>query len=145
MVYGGGAWGRGTALLTADGKYILVAAASNVRLYSSATGEFVTSLNGHKADVTAVVLDHASNDKVFTTCGAHFCRWPSLHSSSLLYVTCGTDSVVHLVYLQIYSASLDGTVKHWDYTSGQLLQSFTVDNPIQSMVRVQTSLHIRCA
>ena len=46
---------------------------------------------------------------------------------------------MRLVYLQIYSASLDGTVKHWDYTSGKLLQSFTVDNPIQSMVRVQTS------
>lgn len=65
MVCGGGAWGRGIALLTADGKYILVAAASNVRLYSSATAEFVTSLNGHKADVTAIVLDHTSSDKVF--------------------------------------------------------------------------------
>ena len=64
MVYGGGAWVRGTALLTADGKYILVAAASAVRLYSSATGALVTSLNGHKGEVTAVVLDHASNDKV---------------------------------------------------------------------------------
>ena len=64
MVNGGGAWGRGSALLTADGKYVLVAVASNVRLYSSASGEFVTSLNGHAADVTAVVLDHASNDKV---------------------------------------------------------------------------------
>lgn len=72
MVYGGGAWGRGTALLTADGKYILVAAASDVRLYSFATGEFVTSLNGHKADVTAVVLDHASTDKVSSACGTQF-------------------------------------------------------------------------
>lgn len=62
-----------------------------------------------------------------------------------MYVTCGTNSEMHFVYLQIYSASLDGTVKHWDYTSGQLLQSFTVDNPIQSMVRVQTALRIGCA
>lgn len=64
MVCGGGAWGRGSALLTADGKYVLVAVAYNIRLYSSASGEFVTSLNGHAADVTAVVLDHASDDKV---------------------------------------------------------------------------------
>lgn len=83
MVYGGGAWGHGTALLTADGKYILVAAASNIRLYSSVTGEFVTSLNGHKADVTSVVLDHTSNDKVL-----HQMRSPFLPWTDLAYTAC---------------------------------------------------------
>lgn len=97
MVRGVGDLGRGTALLTADGKYILVAAASAVRLYSSVTGELVLSLNGHKAAVTALSLDHASKEKV-------------------------------------YSASQDGTVKHWNYASGQLLQSFTVGDPVHSMV-----------
>lgn len=65
MVRGVGDLGRGTALLTADGKYILVAAASAVRLYSSVTGELVLSLNGHKAAVTALSLDHASKEKVY--------------------------------------------------------------------------------
>lgn len=64
MIHGGGAFGHGTVLLSADGKYILVAAASAVRLYSSVTGDLVSSLSGHKRDVTAIVLDHDSNDKV---------------------------------------------------------------------------------
>lgn len=60
----GGAFGHGGVLLSADGKHVVVAAASTVRLYSSATGKLVSSLSGHKRHVTAVVLDHASNDKV---------------------------------------------------------------------------------
>ena len=64
MVYGGGAFGHGIVLLSADGKYVLVAAASSVRLYSSFTGEFVSSLSGHTRDVTAVVLVHESVNQV---------------------------------------------------------------------------------
>lgn len=64
MVSGGGALNRSASLLSADGKYILVAAASSVRLYSSVTAEIVHTLDGHTQEVTAVVLDHASDDKV---------------------------------------------------------------------------------
>lgn len=64
MVHGGGAFGHGTVLLSADGKYVLVAAASAVRLYSSFTGDLISSLSGHKRDITAIVLDDDSNNKV---------------------------------------------------------------------------------
>ena len=55
---------QSASVLSSDGKYVLVAAASSVRVYSSVTAEIVLSLNGHTQEVTAVVLDHANNDLV---------------------------------------------------------------------------------
>ena len=139
MVLGGGPLGRSTAVLTADGKYFLVAAASTVRLYSSVTGERVLSLNGHKAEVTAIVPDHASVEKVpvFSV----FWHALLLQYTSVSANLLRTSHVTQLLCLQVYTASLDGTIKHWSHASGQLLQSFIVGDPIQSMVRLhlQTS------
>ena len=137
MAPGVGDLGRGTAVLTADGKYVLVAAASTVRLYSSVTGELVLSLNGHRAAVTAISLDHASNDKVS---GVQFTQpvhpKPVVHWCRLCTKSFKMGIQTHELSLQVYSASQDGTVKHWNYASGQLLQSFTVGDPIHSMVRL---------
>ena len=36
--------------------------------------------------------------------------------------------------LQVYSASLDGTVRHWDFSEGILLNIFPVNAPIKSLV-----------
>ena len=55
---------QSASVLSSDGKYVLVAAASSVRVYSSVTAEIVLSLNGHTQEVTAVELDHGSNDLV---------------------------------------------------------------------------------
>ena len=60
----GGTVNQSASVLSSDGKYVLVAAASSVRVYSSVTAEIVLSLNGHTQEVTAVVLDHADNDLV---------------------------------------------------------------------------------
>ncbi|KAL0052292.1 hypothetical protein WJX82_011440 [Trebouxia sp. C0006] len=88
---------RCASVLSPDGKYLLVAAASSVRVYSSVTAEIVHSLYGHTQEVTAIVLHHGSNDLVYT-------------------------------------ASMDGAVKHWNFMSGQLLKSMTVGDPVVSMV-----------
>lgn len=60
----GGAMNRCASVLSPDGKYLLVAAASSVRVYSSVTAEIVLSLYGHTQEVTAIVLHHGSNDLV---------------------------------------------------------------------------------
>jgi NET1-associated nuclear protein 1 (U3 small nucleolar RNA-associated protein 17) len=36
--------------------------------------------------------------------------------------------------MQLYSASLDGTIKLWDYNDDILLKTFTINKPIQHMV-----------
>lgn len=42
---------------------------------------------------------------------------------------------VHLIMLpQVYSASLDGTVKLWDLTDGQVLKTVNVGAPVVSLV-----------
>ena len=64
MVSGGGPLNQSSAILSPDGKYVLVAAASSVKLCSSVTGEVVNSLRGHLQDVTAIVLDSADETKV---------------------------------------------------------------------------------
>jgi len=64
MVNGGGPLNRCAPVLSPEGKYILVAAASSVRLYSSVTASIVHSLNGHTQEVTAVVLDNDSKEQV---------------------------------------------------------------------------------
>ncbi len=61
---GRGAMNRCASVLSPDGKYLLVAAASSVRVYSSVTAEIVHSLYGHTQEVTAIVLHHGSNDLV---------------------------------------------------------------------------------
>ncbi|KAL0020828.1 hypothetical protein WJX79_004301 [Trebouxia sp. C0005] len=88
---------RCSSVLSPDGKYLLVAAASSVRVYSSITAEIALNLYGHTQEVTAIVLDHSNSDLVYT-------------------------------------ASMDGTVKHWNFMSGQLLKSMTVGDPVASMV-----------
>lgn len=67
MVSGGGPLNLSPAVLTPDGKCILVAAASSVKLCSAVTGEVVSNLRGHTQDVTATVLDPADDMKVMYT------------------------------------------------------------------------------
>lgn len=37
-------------------------------------------------------------------------------------------------HTQVYSASLDGTVRHWEVSEGKLLKTFAVNAPIKSLV-----------
>ena len=64
MVNGGGALIHCPSLLSADGKYIIVAASASVRLHSAVTAEPVQILHGHLQDVTSIVLDDSSDNKV---------------------------------------------------------------------------------
>ena len=64
MLNGGAVVNCCASVLSPDGKYLLVAAASSVRVYSSVTAEIVLNLYGHTQDVTAIVLQHSSNDLV---------------------------------------------------------------------------------
>ena len=64
MPNGRGAMNRCSSVLSPDGKYLLVAAASSVRVYSSITAEIALNLYGHTQEVTAIVLDHSNSDLV---------------------------------------------------------------------------------
>lgn len=54
---------------TIDGKLLLAPCGNDIRIYSAASGDNLTTLKGHGAEVTAVVQD-PSSDKV--VCGI---RW----------------------------------------------------------------------
>ena len=43
----------------------------------------------------------------------------------------------------MYTASMDGTVKQWNFVSGQLLKSMTIGDPVASMVG--TDCEVSCA
>ena len=62
MVFRGGSLTAREPSLTADGKHVLIIAGNDVRLYSAVSGDQLSTLSGHTAAVTAVVLDpkHAS-------------------------------------------------------------------------------------
>jgi len=94
MPNGGGAMNRCSSVLSPDGKYLLVAAASSVRVYSSVTAEIVHSLYGHTQEVTAIVLHHGSNDLVCLMpykpqpCSKHTC----INACALPLTACAVES-----------------------------------------------------
>lgn len=57
MSFGGGFITRRPLAYSQDGKYILTPSDDELRIYSALTGELVSSLHGHGAEVTCAVLD----------------------------------------------------------------------------------------
>jgi hypothetical protein len=111
MATGGGRLVGHPPVFTLDGKRALVCSGNNIHVYSVSTCEQLLVLRGHLATVTAVVVE-------------------SLRLGvNLLESGQGTGELS-----QAWSASLDKTIKQWDYLRGTLLRSVAVGYPIKSMV-----------
>ncbi|KAK7388529.1 hypothetical protein VNO78_23347 [Psophocarpus tetragonolobus] len=82
-----------------DAKRLLVCTGSTVSVFSTATASLVSSLQGHSAPVTAVVVVPTSS--LFSYC---------------------------------WTASIDGTIRHWDYSVPECVKIIDLGFPIFSMV-----------
>jgi hypothetical protein len=175
MTFRGGSLTHCEPSLTADGKHVLVVAGNDVRLYSAVSGDQLSTLSGHTAAITAVVLDPKDAAQVGAgRDGAdepQSCRHRWAHRSARGTLARGTagggerrqwscavccpaspasrgnasrrcmSSVLEQpplptqpATLQVYTASRDETVKLWNFRSGEMLRSYTINAPIEGFV-----------
>ncbi|KAJ8750843.1 hypothetical protein K2173_016024 [Erythroxylum novogranatense] len=103
MLTGGRRYVSSPPAFSNDAKRLLVCAGSSVSIFSTATGLQVTSLEGHKAAVTAVIVVPTSSPSTKMLC---YC----------------------------WTASLDGTIRYWDFSVPELIKTIDIKYPIHSMV-----------
>ncbi|KAG5129818.1 hypothetical protein JHK84_036215 [Glycine max] len=99
MIRGGENYVSSAPAFSNDGKRLLVCSGSTVSIFSTATGSLVSSLEGHTAAVTAVVVIPSST-------GLSYC----------------------------WTASVDGTIRHWDFSVPECVKIIDLCLPIFSMV-----------
>ncbi|KAJ9162883.1 hypothetical protein P3X46_022623 [Hevea brasiliensis] len=103
MIRGGKNYVSSPPAFSNDTKRLLVCSGNAVSIFSTATGLLITSLEGHTALVTAVVVA------------------PATSSASKILCYCWT-------------ASLDGTIRYWDFSVPELIKTIDIKFPIYSMV-----------
>ncbi|XVE71837.1 hypothetical protein DITRI_Ditri10aG0183600 [Diplodiscus trichospermus] len=103
MMRGGRSFVSSPPAFSNDAKKLLVCTANTVSVFSTATGLQITSLEGHKALVTSVIVIPASNPAAKVLC---YC----------------------------WTASLDGTIRYWDFSVPELMKTIDIGMPIFSMV-----------
>ncbi|GKV00444.1 hypothetical protein SLEP1_g13130 [Rubroshorea leprosula] len=103
MIRGGKSYVTSPPAFSNDGKKLLVCTAETVSVFSTSTGLQITSLEGHTALVTTVIVVPAWNPASKILC---FC----------------------------WTASLDGTIRYWDFAAPELMKTIDVKIPIISMV-----------
>ncbi|KAK8294511.1 hypothetical protein V6Z12_D05G004700 [Gossypium hirsutum] len=86
-----------------DAKKLLVCTSNTVSVFSTVTGLLITSLEGHTALVTSVIVVPPSNPAAKVLC---YC----------------------------WTASLDGTIRYWDFSLPELMKTIDIRMPIFSMV-----------
>ncbi|GAQ80570.1 WD40 repeat protein [Klebsormidium nitens] len=111
MATGGGRLVSHPPVPSPDGKRCLICSGTTIRVHSVATGEQLLILQGHSAAVTAIVIEGFK-------LGGNLVE--------------GGQGAGELS--QAWSASLDGTIRQWDYVRGSMLRTVTVGYPIKSMV-----------
>ncbi|TKY54560.1 WD repeat-containing protein 75 [Spatholobus suberectus] len=99
MISGGQSYVSCAPAFSNDGKRLLVCSGSTVSVFSTATGSLVSSLEGHTAPITALVVVPAST-----------------------------------VLCYCWTASVDGTIRHWDYSVPECVKIIDLHFPIFSMV-----------
>ena len=99
MIRGGENYVSSAPAFSNDGKRLLACSGSTVSIFSTATGSLVSSLEGHTAAVTAVVVIPSST-------GLSYC----------------------------WTASVDGTIRHWDFSVPECVKIIDLCLPIFSMV-----------
>jgi NET1-associated nuclear protein 1 (U3 small nucleolar RNA-associated protein 17) len=103
----GGFLTRRPACFSPDGRLIYVPVSTDIRVYSALSGEHVGTLRGHQGEVTAVVLDPSA-----AAVGAPATGAPTAPTRTTT--------------TRLYSASADGTLRHWDAATGECLAVHTV-------------------
>ncbi|XP_012075113.1 WD repeat-containing protein 75 isoform X2 [Jatropha curcas] len=103
MIRGGRSYVSSPPAFSNDAKRLLVCSGNSVSIFSAATGLQVTSLEGHTALVTAVIVV------------------PATTQASKILCYCWT-------------ASLDGTIRYWDFSVPELIKTIDIKFPIFSMV-----------
>ncbi|KAG9047512.1 hypothetical protein FS837_002097 [Tulasnella sp. UAMH 9824] len=106
-----------SAVFSNDGQYFFVPSGSSIKVYAAETLKVVSTLSPLRSSSA-----------------------PSLSPASP-----HTDLVTSLLLnptnpLQLYSASLDGTIKVWDWLEGTLLKTFDFGKPISHMCA-----HVECS
>jgi len=138
----GGLITRRPLCLSHDGNLFFCPCANDVRIYSTVSGDHIATLRGHEGEVTGVCLDPSNHKQVSSfkllraTCmmahagqaadiGMHrtsCCRGMAAHPES-----------------QVYTSSVDGTLRLWDFEEGSQLQTYPLEEPIEQLVRTPTS------
>ncbi|CAH8350565.1 unnamed protein product, partial [Eruca vesicaria subsp. sativa] len=103
MIRGGSSYVASPPSFSNDAKKLLVCTGNTVSVFSVATGLKITSLEGHTAPVTTLIVVPASTAAQKILC---YC----------------------------WTASLDGTIRHWDLSGPELLKTIDAHVPIYSMV-----------
>ncbi|XP_062078686.1 uncharacterized protein LOC133783156 isoform X2 [Humulus lupulus] len=103
MIRGGKSFVSAPPAFSNDAKRLLVCTGPTVSIFSTSTGLQISSLEGHTAAVTSVVVVPASSPASKVLC---FC----------------------------WTASLDGTIRYWDFSVPELMKTVEVKMPIYSMV-----------
>ena len=119
MVQGGGFLCSRPVLSSADGRYLFAATAQTIRVYSTVTGLLVSTLRGHKAQITACVHNPRNNAQAL----------PPLRNLLL------PADIDRLYFVQIYSASQDGTIILWDFAEVEVAKTYETGLQIAQMVR----------
>ena len=123
MVRGGGHLCSRPVISSADGKYLFVAVAEAVRVFSTVTGLLVSALKGHLAYVTACVPNPRNDTQVGHAGLRAHRRW----QQGCLPQSGWTA--------QVYTASQDGCVILWDFAEGEVAKEYKTGLHIAHMVR----------
>ncbi|CAL5220765.1 g2829 [Coccomyxa viridis] len=83
---------------------------------------------------------------IFAACAATVRIYSALTSALLAELRGHTEDVTAIALdpnspTKVYSASLDGTVRHWEVSEGKLLQTFAVNAPVKSLVVPAQGVH----
>ncbi|KAK1550487.1 hypothetical protein Q3G72_019966 [Acer saccharum] len=103
MIRGGRSYVLSSPAFSNDAKRLLVCTANTVSIFSTSTALQISSLEGHTAPVTTVIVVPASSPANNILC---YC----------------------------WTASLDGTIRYWDFSVPELLKTINIKIPIYSMV-----------
>ncbi|XP_015899229.3 uncharacterized protein LOC107432272 [Ziziphus jujuba] len=103
MIRGGKSYVSARPAFSNDAKRLLVCTGDAVSIFSTSTGLLISTLEGHNALVTSVIVVPAS----------------SLASKDLCFC---------------WTASLDGTIRYWDFSAPELRKTINCNMPIYSMV-----------
>ncbi|KAK2646120.1 hypothetical protein Ddye_021315 [Dipteronia dyeriana] len=103
MIRGGRSYVSSPPAFSNDAKRLLVCTANTVSIFSTSTALQISSMEGHTAPVTTVIVVPASSPANNILC---YC----------------------------WTASLDGTIRYWDFSVPELLKTINIKIPIYSMV-----------
>ena len=134
---------------TADGSRVIGGSAApghEVLAFEFSTRTLEQSFTGHEQSVRAVIGLHAETFAILSADG-QLQQWSLLAVKKL---AAHTQPVTSLAVLptdprQIFSASMDGTVRHWNVETGRQVRQFNHGGPVRSVAARPDGLRIASA